>query len=215
MDGDTPIDVFEPQFSQRDAARLADVPMTAINNWIIRKAFSFGNADSERENRRRLFSIADIARLHVMRFCTEHLDLSPEAAAVAASGVNEYMAGSMREIAREDGGQFEVWHWVHRSRAFEGGERFWKTQGVWQDPHTGAFYQYHPGIFSDEKPGGPPHFPCICVPTSQLARRIFLACADELIAEHEGEESPANVERQSAFTAPEASASGQHEGSEE
>ena len=57
------------------------------------------------------------------------------------------------------------------------------------NPETGAFYQYHPGLFGDDEPGGPPHFPCICVPTSELARRIFLACADRLIAEHPDDEA--------------------------
>jgi hypothetical protein len=195
MDGNTPIDVFAPQFSQREASEVADAPMPAINNWLKRGAFKFSlqsqNAEPEDGSpRRRFFSIADIARLHVMRFCTEHLEISPEAAAVAAQGVLEYFAGEMKEIAREDGTQFEVWHWAHRTYDFQGGARYWRIQGVWQDRATGAFYQYHPGLFADEEPAGPPHFPCVCIPTSQLARRIFLACADRLMAEREGDEAP-------------------------
>lgn len=211
MNGDSPIHVFEPQFSQREAAEIADVPMPTINNWVKREAFRLEGDEGDQARRRRLFSIAGIARLHVMRFCTEHLELSPEAAAVAAAGVDEYFAGSIREISREDGGQFEVWHWAHRAPDFFGGERHWRTQGVWQNPKTGGFYQYHPGMFSDEEPSGPPHFPCVCIPTSQLARRIFLACADRLIAEHEEEGTPVNAERQSTVTAPGASAPGQNE----
>ncbi|WP_419825150.1 hypothetical protein [Sphingomonas sp.] len=211
MNGDNPINVFEPQFSQREAAEIAGVPMTAINNWLKRGAFKLEGDDGDQERRRRFFSIAGISRLHVMRFCTEHLELSPEAAAVAATGVNEYFAGEKREITDEDGTFFEVWHWAHRAPDHLGGERRWRTQGVWQEPTTGAFYTYHPGLFSDEEPGGPPHFPCVCIPTSQLARRIFLACADRLMADHQDEDAPVNAERPSTVTAPGASAPGQHE----
>ena len=193
MNGDTPINVFEPQFSQREASELAEVPMPTINNWLKREAFKFSLQESERADRRRFFSIADIARLHVMRFCTEHLEISPEAAATSAHGVIDYFSGAIREISRDDGTQFEVWHWAHRNMMHD---KAWTTKGVWQDRKTGAFFEYHPGLFSDEEPGGPPHFPCVCVPTSQLARRIFLACADHLLAEHTDGDEPANVERQ-------------------
>lgn len=211
MDGSTPINCFEPQFSQREASEIAGVPMPTINNWVKREAFKLEGDEGDQARRRRLFSIAGIARLHAMRFCTEHLEMSPETAAVAAWGIAEYFQGKVREVARDDGSQFEVWHWAHRAPAFLGGERRWRLQGVWQDPKTGAFYQYNPGLFGTESPGGPPHFPCVCIPTSQLARRIFLECADRMIADHADEETPVNAARQSTVTEPGEQSPGQHE----
>lgn len=187
MDGNTPINVFEPQFSQREASEISEVPMPTINNWLKREAFVL-RAQAEGA-KRRFFSIAEIARLHAMHYCTQHLELSPEAAAVAASGLDEYFSGKLSEIVRDDGAQFEVWHWAHRRPSHVDSGWAWGVQGVWQDRKTGAFFAYHPGIFTDEEPQGPPHFPCVCIPTSELGRRIFLVCADRLIAEHSSGEA--------------------------
>lgn len=186
MDGDTPIDCAEPQFTQREAAELSGADMATINNWIQRGDFMLPGDKGPR----RMFSIGDIAALHAMHYCVKMLDMRPTAAGFAGRVVRQYYG--------EQGADknFRIWHILTKRDDpetnlgdFEDDElddepSGWQAQGIWQDRKTGAFFHYHPGIFGTEDPFGFPHFPCLSIPTSDMANRIFLKCADRLMEEH-------------------------------
>jgi hypothetical protein len=181
MDGDTPIDCFLPQFSQREASDLAGVDTATINNWLQRGDFKLAEPGDRRLRGRRFFSVADIAALHTMDFCVKALDMRPGAAAIAGRIVHRAFGEAAFGEKREDGRVFEFWHLMHRT-PFQtiGDEDGWTTQGVWQDRQSGAFFEYDPIIYPNEEPFGLPHFPCLSIPTSEILRRIFLKCADHL-----------------------------------
>lgn len=173
MNGDTPIDCYAPQFSQREAVALSGADMATINNWMIRGDFKLEAA----EGRRRLFSIADIAALHAMHYCVKMLDMRPAAAGFAGNIVREYFRSSHRATA-----DFPVWHIVKKASLFGPGDGDgWEAQGIWQSRETGAFFHYDPKIFGTDDVFGFPHFPCLSLPTSEMAHRIFLLCADKMI----------------------------------
>lgn len=185
MDGDTPIDCFEPQFTQREASDISGADMKTINNWIDRKHLVLTEVSDRRVAGRRLFSIADIAAVHTMHYCTKMLDCPPAAAVEISAVVRDFMVEFGRERPKTpDGKHYKIWHICKRSvvgvpgtQSFNG----WHFQGIWQHPDSGAFYYHNPGIFGDEPFAGFPHFPCIMLPTSQLAARIFLKCSDLLL----------------------------------
>lgn len=192
MDGNTPIDCYDQQFTQREASELSGVDMATINNWLQRGDYALAESKDRRLKGRRLFSVADIAALHTMDFCTRAMDMRPAAAAVAGRIVYRAFGhpGQLGERA-EDGRAFEFWHLMHKtpfaSLGFD--DDGWSIQGIWQDRKTGAFYHYDPISYPDEEPFGFPHFPCLSIPTSELARRIFLKCADHLEVESTSDSS--------------------------
>lgn len=181
MDGNTPINCDEPQFTQREAAELSGADMATINNWIQRKDFELTST----EGTRRMFSIGDIAALHAMHYCVKMLDMRPAAAGFAGRVVRNYYGegGASKE--------YRIWHILKKldSELYsydedEDEKSGWQAQGIWQDRASGAFFHYHPGLFGTEDPFGFPHFPCLSIPTSDMAHRIFLTCADRLMEEH-------------------------------
>lgn len=176
MDGKTPIDCYAPQFTQREAADLAGVDMATINNWLLRGDFKLAESDG----RRRLFSIGDIAALHTMHYCVKMLDMRPAAAGYAGEIVRSFYRSP--HAADKD---FTVWHIVKKASAYGPGDGDgWTAQGIWQSRETGAFYHYDPVAYGTDDPFGFPHFPCLSIPTSELAFRIFLHCCDTLMEEH-------------------------------
>lgn len=184
--GNTPIDCYLPQFSQREASDLSGVSMPTLNNWLQRGDYKLAESEDRRLVGRRFFSIADTAALHTRDFCTKHLDMRPASASIAGGVVYNAFCDYRRvgEV-RDDGQVFEFWHIMHKSpfpsiSAIDG----WNIQGIWQDRTTGAFHHYDPIRFPEEEPFGFPHFPCLSIPTSEIVRRIFLRCADFLQSEN-------------------------------
>lgn len=175
MNGDTPIDCYAPQFTQREAADLAEVDMATVNNWLQRGDFKL----AESEGRRRLFSIGDIAALHTMHYCVKMLDMRPAAAGYAGDIVRNFYRTP--HVATKE---FTVWHILKKASLYGPGDGDgWTAQGIWQSRETGAFYHYDPVVYGTDDPFGFPHFPCLSVPTSELAFRIFLHCCDRLMEE--------------------------------
>lgn len=195
MDGNTPIDCYQPQFSQREASQLSEVEATTINNWLHRGDYTLAEPDDRRLKGRRFFSIADIAAFHTMDFCIRSLDMRPASAAVAGQIVFKSFGDGtiMGDKDEVSGKRYEFWHIMHKTPfsvgAIDGWPDGWSVQRVWKDrKKEGAFYQYDPISYPEEEPIGLPHFPCLSIPTSELARRIFLKCSDYLLAEAKANE---------------------------
>ena len=85
MNGDTPINAYEPTFTQREAAELSGVDNATINNWILRGFIKLTEVKDRRLAGRRLFAIADVAALEGMNYCVKCLDMRPEGAAFSGS----------------------------------------------------------------------------------------------------------------------------------
>ncbi|MEP7222653.1 MAG: hypothetical protein ABI673_08305 [Novosphingobium sp.] len=192
MDGDTPIDPYEVQFTQREASELSGVDNLTLNNWLQRGTWKLEKSKDRRLANRRLFSIADIAALHAMHHCVKQIDLPPATAAIAALPVYEFMRGpnptaglfsaSIVDCRPDnDGNSLEVWHIFKKGGSIIGGStEDWSVQGVWRDPKSGNLHQYNPHQYPDEG-AWLPHFPCILLPTSKIALRIFRTCSAYLI----------------------------------
>lgn len=203
MNDDTPIDCYEPQFTQSEASDLSGVDMVTLNNWLLpaRKIWELKPAKDRKLARRRLFSVADIAALHAMGLFVKLIDLPPKTAKLAATPVYDFFRSANPSVVfsgapsiadcfpDENGDGMEVCHIFKKeyvgapdAQSDEG----WSVQDVWRDPKSGNLYQYDPRVNTEEE-GWLPHFPCILIPTSELALRTFRKCADFLASEGEAE----------------------------
>lgn len=188
MDGNTPIDTAEPQFTQREATLISGADAKAINNWIDRGFLKLAETKDRRLTGRRLFSIADIAVIQTMHYCAKLIAIPPSASVEVASVVRQFIAEGMPRTKTKSGKTFKVWH-ICKVAMFEDegdgeAQGRWSLQGIWQHPETGAFYHYNPEYYGEDDFTGFPHFPCIMLPTSDIAVRVFLACADLLIRDN-------------------------------
>lgn len=182
MDGNTPIDCLEPQFTQREAAELSGADMASINNWIQRGDFELKEVRDRRLQGRRFFSISDIAALRAFNHCVKALELRPSAAAFAANVVREFYSDpELRDPGKTATGKhYRVWHMLARMTLIETGDGDWIERPLWQDPESGVFYNDNPVMFAATMPFMFTDFASIIIPTSTIVNRTFLKCCDAL-----------------------------------
>ena len=138
-----------------------------------------------------------------MHYCVKLIDLPAATAALAARPVYEFLRSDtpanfftgrpcLSDCRPDENGKvLEVWHIFRKGGSILGGVgEDWSVQGIWRDRKTGNLHQHNPKIHDDARPWLP-HFPCILLPTSELAMRTFRKCADYLIGQNDdGEASP-------------------------
>ena len=197
MDGNTKIDCYALQFTQKEASALSEVDMATINNWVHHGHYVLADKGANDGKARRMFSIADIAALHTMLFCVKMVEMRPAAAAEAGRLVYDFfrpsVLGALNLVPTIDDcksqngdGGYEVCHILKKSWMgpfSDEGSDVWHAQAVWQERNTKLMYQYNPRIYGDEDPFLP-GFPCVLIPTSEISIRIFLSCSDFLLEEN-------------------------------
>jgi hypothetical protein len=175
MDANTPINVLEPQFTQREAADIAGVDMKTINNWIDRGHVTLSQVNDRRLTGRRLFSIQDVAYLAVVALCTKELGLQPlSATEIASAIVMEFLNGGVNNPS------YDV---IHVGRRTPTGE--WMFSFAYWDRETGV--AYGPGGVRQPLPFDSEPF--LVIPSSHLCRDVFLKCAALLNEDDTGEGS--------------------------
>jgi hypothetical protein len=185
MDGNTPINVFEKQFSQSDAAEVTGVPNSRINNWIQRGQFKLDVTETEGGRSRRFFSVFDIATLFIIDRIATGLEASPAIATVAADALREYIEQFHVGLPKDsDGKPFQAWAWIWSSKLHPNEELSLFNQLVWYKPEKG-FFKYHPLLIPGQAPVGAPHFVSISIPIMSIFNRIFMKCGD-LLAQESG-----------------------------
>ena len=181
MDGSTPIDVYEPQFTQREAAEISGADISTINNWIERDFILLKPSPDRRGIGRRFFNVEDIAYLALMYRCTVKLGLAPSVAheiCIPIFGFYELDHGRMPVL--EDGSHLELWNvcetMVRPARKLSDGrvfreQRVWKNRNVYRHPVSGLYFDSRLNPFQ-----GFPKGPYIMLPISQTYYSIFLEC---------------------------------------
>lgn len=187
MNGDTPINVDEPQFTQREASEVSGAPMKTINNWLDREFFSLTQSDDRRLAGRRYFSIRNIVFLKAMQHCSDRLSLAPSLASQLANKCAAEL-GSWSGQA-QDGSHFRIWYLAYRSNFGGMATDGWAIQAVWQHPKSGLFYQYAPALFGEDEPMEPMESAFITFPASRLGNTAFLA-ATKLLSDDPDEPDP-------------------------
>lgn len=178
IDGNTPIDMSEPQFTQKEASQISGLPNKTINNWIDRGYLQLSTIGGRVIPGRRLYSIMDMIRMAVMCECNALASVPP-------SGLTEISNNIIHQVwtetERDGNGQLvrgaSSYYVVHHDT--EKG----KTIGNWyfQMPDGGDFYDRDPKLYSTTaQTVGLPRHACLMIPVSRIAGRVFLKATDLL-----------------------------------
>ena len=179
MDGQTKIDINQPQFTQREAAAVAGVPMGTINNWLDRGLVSLSETPDRRLAGRRFFSIRDIIRIRAMYYCTNRFGLPPSYATMIAHNIASDIT-SFTLPKGADGRFMSTWYFVFRVlNADETLSDSWGHDHVAYDAATGCFLDFND---ASRHPANPVEIASgfLAIPSSKLANHTFLQCADIL-----------------------------------
>lgn len=178
MDGNTPVNVDLPQFTQREASEVSGAEMKSINNLLDRGFFALTPVEDRRLAGRRLFSIRNIVFLKAMQHCSERLGLPPSLASLLAHKTANELGSWPGKT--EDGKHYRIWYLAYKAIAADvdvaedGG---WHIQPVWQNPTSGILYQYQPSMFGEEDNALPLlESAFIVFPASRLGNTTFLQC---------------------------------------
>jgi hypothetical protein len=173
MDGNAPINIYEPQFTQKEACEVARVDSGTVNNWIERRHVRLAEIPDRRLAGRRLFSIVDITFLAVMGVCTRDLGMAPTSAVEwASSVVNEFSF----ILSNKDNPNRRRLDTIHIGQRLPDGA--WSVGFAYYDRENGKFLQ--PGA---EKTLDVHLRPALIIPSTRICTQVFLECSNLLMNE--------------------------------
>ena len=180
IDGDTPIDLSEPQFTQKEASEISGLPNKTINNWLDRGYLKLSAIGGRVIPGRRLYSILDMIRMAIMFECNALANVPPSGLTeISDHIIQQVWMETERDIegqrVREAYSYYIVNHDTEEGRTF----------GNWyfQMPSGGDFYDRDPKLYpTTAKVVGLPRHACLMIPVSRITGRVFLKAAD-LLAE--------------------------------